>query len=609
MADREYVILEDKNGKEVLPVTDGNGVFVEGGTKKLDKKLTEINEQLDNITKKLVVSVTDFGAKGDGVTDDTEAIKKTLDKAASIMQSATYPGSTPLAVTIKFPKGVYKTSPIKVTTPVILEGESQQNTTLLINVSANSVGVWFNCHGCHLKKIRVLSNGEVGDTNKTVGIRFYREDGGVVNSSVSNYIIDGFSGVGIDFVQPINCWANDGIIFRNGIGIQGRRHPITNTVGTTLRIEGLYIQSAVTHGIKLIYCQQNKLNNILFEYCDIGLYMERSFSILDNLYFEQIRKNDIQTIDSQFISLGFSRKEKDDDRQWTYNYPNVMLDTMLKQFSVETRDFVQVGDNNKSKKAIGIYNIINIEGSDKLHSFDGITYDVYRNIPFITANNLLLNDKWTGDGITAYDSTIMAMRWTHNANGYTQQKLTLNVGDYELIYMTKTWNGNGQFTKVELIKAQDSAVVKTFTIDSNSKYNYAQERYNILNFNIESNGEYIIRFSGTQIGGKINLGFMPILYQRKGDIFTEGELRFDYSFDQSMRNSMKIAYALSQVENGFSLISGKKEILDTKAPTNGVFSVGDKVHNTSPTPGGYLGWICVEAGSPGKWKGFGLIES
>ena len=51
MADREYVILEDKNGKEVLPVTDGNGVFVEGGTKKLDKKLTEINEQLDKINK------------------------------------------------------------------------------------------------------------------------------------------------------------------------------------------------------------------------------------------------------------------------------------------------------------------------------------------------------------------------------------------------------------------------------------------------------------------------------------------------------------------------------------------------------------------------------
>ena len=52
MTNREYVMLEDKNGKEVLPVTDGNGVFVEGGTKKLDKKLTEINEQLDNIANK-----------------------------------------------------------------------------------------------------------------------------------------------------------------------------------------------------------------------------------------------------------------------------------------------------------------------------------------------------------------------------------------------------------------------------------------------------------------------------------------------------------------------------------------------------------------------------
>ncbi|WP_195515651.1 hypothetical protein [Paraclostridium bifermentans] len=56
MANRNYIILEDKDGKEVLPVTDGNGVFVEGGTKKLESKLTEIDSkttelsgQLDNI--------------------------------------------------------------------------------------------------------------------------------------------------------------------------------------------------------------------------------------------------------------------------------------------------------------------------------------------------------------------------------------------------------------------------------------------------------------------------------------------------------------------------------------------------------------------------------
>lgn len=69
MANRNYIILEDKNGKEVLPVTDGNGVFVEGGTKKLENKLieidsktTELNEQLDTNANNLeYVKISNFG--------------------------------------------------------------------------------------------------------------------------------------------------------------------------------------------------------------------------------------------------------------------------------------------------------------------------------------------------------------------------------------------------------------------------------------------------------------------------------------------------------------------------------------------------------------------
>lgn len=46
----------------------------------------------------------------------------------------------------------------------------------------------------------------------------------------------------------------------------------------------------------------------------------------------------------------------------------------------------------------------------------------------------------------------------------------------------------------------------------------------------------------------------------------------------------------------------------TSAPASGTWTRGDRVYNSSPSAGGYAGWICVSSGSPGTWKGFGLIE-
>jgi hypothetical protein len=45
------------------------------------------------------------------------------------------------------------------------------------------------------------------------------------------------------------------------------------------------------------------------------------------------------------------------------------------------------------------------------------------------------------------------------------------------------------------------------------------------------------------------------------------------------------------------------------APVAGTYSQGDMVFNSAPTAAGYLGWVCVTAGSPGTWKGFGAIQS
>lgn len=50
-------------------------------------------------------------------------------------------------------------------------------------------------------------------------------------------------------------------------------------------------------------------------------------------------------------------------------------------------------------------------------------------------------------------------------------------------------------------------------------------------------------------------------------------------------------------------------VFDSAAPVSGTYAVGDRVYNKAPSAGGYSGWVCVSAGSPGTWKGFGLIEA
>jgi hypothetical protein len=45
------------------------------------------------------------------------------------------------------------------------------------------------------------------------------------------------------------------------------------------------------------------------------------------------------------------------------------------------------------------------------------------------------------------------------------------------------------------------------------------------------------------------------------------------------------------------------------APTAGTWRPGDIVYNQAPAPGGYVGWVCTAAGSPGTWNSFGAISS
>ncbi|WP_144549943.1 right-handed parallel beta-helix repeat-containing protein [Peribacillus simplex] len=63
---------------------------------------------------------------------------------------------------------------------------------------------------------------------------------------------------------------------------------------------------------------------------------------------------------------------------------------------------------------------------------------------------------------------------------------------------------------------------------------------------------------------------------------------------------------------GYSLSVFKEmdhTIFDIQPPIDGTWVKGDKVLNSSPSAGGFEGWICTKDGSPGTWKGFGAIQA
>lgn len=51
------------------------------------------------------------------------------------------------------------------------------------------------------------------------------------------------------------------------------------------------------------------------------------------------------------------------------------------------------------------------------------------------------------------------------------------------------------------------------------------------------------------------------------------------------------------------------ESYGTAAPVSGTWRKGDRVINTSVAAAGYIGWVCTVAGTPGTWKGYGLIQA
>ncbi len=121
---------------------------------------------------------------------------------------------------------------------------------------------------------------------------------------------------------------------------------------------------------------------------------------------------------------------------------------------------------------------------------------------------------------------------------------------------------------------------------------YTLAKYAMWQATVGAKGDKQIAFNNIRIADKI-------VINPQDDI--------GYSYDGYIYNNIN-RHSLQYSVDG-KLWDLTKEATGSVSPISGTWRVGDICKNDTPISGGYIGWVCIKAGTPGVWKGYGLIAN
>jgi len=97
------------------------------------------------------------------------------------------------------------------------------------------------------------------------------------------------------------------------------------------------------------------------------------------------------------------------------------------------------------------------------------------------------------------------------------------------------------------------------------------------------------------------------------DVAKAGSTAPTIALDFSLLSDNSSLRGIRNVAGGTMVIGSPTTLVEptvaAAAPTTGAHLIREIVYNSAPAADGYLGWVCVTAGTPGTWKGFGAIAS
>jgi hypothetical protein len=555
------------------------------------------------------VSVKDFGAVGDGVTDDTASIQAAIDAL-----------STSGGGILTFEPKTY--------------------------IIKNTSGL-----GCLIAKSNVTLIGTGASTVIKLGAAagncalFYSASA-VSNITIDGVVFDGNSGV-------ITAYDTYGIWLENVT-----RLTINNCVFQNLRLDGMLLGQ--TGLAKQVTVENSIFKNIGvagFGANGIRVYYSQGLLINANYFYDFI----VSPIDTNPTPGGnletnivVTNNYIKNGAGWLPGYSSISLladrilcqgNTVIGGGNIVVHDYVGSGQTTRDYRVIG---------NSLTNTVSGITVNQGENSNIVVTSNVIRG--FNQFGINVYNPNIPASATTNpvivsnNIIEDTNTNVTYTTTNQPVCILI--FNANNVLCSAnQCIKPRFAGIwaasSSNVTISDNFIINQAgYAPSDLLTFNgggiLVSPGGYSAPFdvNNVIISGNFVYNYLTTLSASPSSNFRTGGI-VAYNDSSGAKTVSNIVITNNTVNQGYGIgvqtytlnscyINGNSisnassgRLVDTSsvqrvsnpsvgsytaAPTTGTWVRGDIVYNSAPASLGYVGWVCTASGTPGTWTTFGLIS-